>query len=387
MITSLRYLIRKDSALSSAPKSNNMQAPFISASMSFTALKQALKEAGVPDELLFNANGKPALIAIAQARGLLSASDPSAVPPSSASMASNVASHRLARSNERSEMQQRRSTPAVGKPPSLTEETPVDIASTAWLRSIGVLEALAEALAPLLDSVTSASDKAERLREPKPVQEAIAGSVQKLAGLICDAASREAEKHRAAQGFSPDTIKDTPTRALFESALGRQAQEGKHDAFAGAKHLYSRDGLAPWQWGVSKDQFSRWIDSVRAAHDAGKITNQPDSTKPFYYPQDLFDSREVGPNMHQVNRDVIKPMSAAAHGPLPGVSTALGFNLSTGGVSAAHIADSPDATHSDTAPPATPNAHMSLLVLCGAHLYSAAALRCLLFARLERRRV
>ena len=302
-------------------------------------------------------------------------------------MASNVASHRLARSNERSEMQ-RHSTPAVvGKPPSLAAETPVDIASTEWLRSIGAVEALAEALAPLIDSVTSASDKAERLREPKSVQEVIAGSVQKLAGLICDAASREAEKHRAAQGFSPDTIKDTPTRALFESALGRQAQEGKHDAFAGAKHLYSRDGLAPWQWGVSKDQFSRWIDSVRAAHDAGKITNQPDSTKPFYYPQDLFDSREVGPNMHQVNRDVIKPMSAAAHGPLPGVSTALGFNLSTGGVSAAHIADSPNATHSDTAPPATPNAHMSLLVLCGAHLYSAAALRCLLFARLERRRV
>ena len=311
-----------------------MQAPFISASMSFTALKQALKEAGVPDALLFNANGQPALIAIAQARGLLSASDPSAVPPSSASMASNVASHRLARSNERSEMQQRRSTPAVGKPPSLTEETPVDIASTAWLHSIGALEALAEALAPLLDSVTSASDKAERLREPMPVQGAIAGSVQKLAGLICDAASREAEKHRAAQGFSPDTIKDTPTRALFESALDRQAQEGKQDAFAGAKHLYSRDGLAPWQWGVSKDQFSRWIDSVRAAHYAGKITNQP--TNDYYYPQDLFDSREVGPNMHQVNRDVIKPMSAAAHGPLPGVSTALGLNLSTGGVSAAH---------------------------------------------------
>ena len=357
--------------------------------MSFTALKQALKEAGVPDALLFNANGKPALIAIAQARGLLSASDPSAVPPSSASMASNVASHRLARSNERSEMQQRRSTPeVVGKPPSLAAETPIDIASTAWLHSIGALEALAEALAPLLDSVTSASDKAERLREPKPVQEAIAGSVQKLAGLICDAASREAEKHRAAQGFSPDTIKDAPTRALFESALGRQAQEGKHDAFAGAKHLYSRDGLAPWQWGVSKDQFSRWVDSVRAAHDAGKITNQPDSTKPFYYPQDLFDSREVGPNMHQVNRDVIKPMSAAAHAPLPGVSTALGSNLSTGGVRAAHIAPialTPPTATQPCLPP--PTLAMSLLVLCGAHLHSAAALRCLLFARLERRRV
>lgn len=362
------------------PEQHTTSEGLISTSMNFTDLKQALIAAGVPKHVLFNASSKIALIAIAQSRGLLSAG---ASESSSTSVASALASNRLSRANDRGssprlqavslaqkdqeikalrtenaqkdqEMLQkdkeiqvlrseiealRHGAPADARPDASqppTAETPADIASTAWLLSIGTLEAQAEALARLLADAASAAEKAERLREPAAVQEAIEGSVQKLAGLVCDAASREAEKHRAAQGFSPETIKDAPTRALFEAALGLQAQAGTRDAFAGAKHLYSPDGLPPWMWGISKEQFSRWVDIVRAAHDAGKITSQPDSTKPFYYPQERFDSREVGPNMHQVNRDVIKPMSAAAHGPLPGVSTALGLNLSTGGVSAAH---------------------------------------------------
>ena len=91
------------------------------------------------------------------------------------------------------------------------------------------------------------------------------------------------------------------------------------DAFPGADHVYSKDGLPPWMWGLSKRQFETFIDDVRAAHAAGKIVGQPDPKKPRYYPQEKFDDMAVGPNMHHVNTWMIKPMTRDLR-PLPGVS-------------------------------------------------------------------
>ena len=200
-----------------------------------------------------------------------------------------------------------------------------------WLVEVGALDAMSEALMPLLDGCKSTADAAELLRELEPVQKALEGGKKKIAGVVCEAAAREARKNRMAKPFKPSEIADPPIREVFEKAVAKQAEDA-HDPFAGAKQVYTADGLPPWMWGISKNQFVTWLEFVRAAHDAGHITNQPDPDKPFYYPAERFDSREVGPNMHQINRDVIMPMSAASEVPLPGVSTALGFNLATGGL-------------------------------------------------------
>ena len=98
--------------------------------------------------------------------------------------------------------------------------------------------------------------KSRRLvKVPPAVQEAIEGSMQKLAGLVCDAASREAEKHRAAQSFSPETIKDAPTRALFEAALGLQAHAvvGRPKVWVAQRRL--RERLQP-----NVNQNGRWCN-------------------------------------------------------------------------------------------------------------------------------
>ena len=63
-----------------------------------------------------------------------------------------------------------------------------------------------------------------------------------------------------------------------------------------------------------------------AAHAAGEIVGQPDEAKPFYYDPKKFSDPVVGPNMHQVNEWMIKPMTRELQ-PLPGVSYALGKNL------------------------------------------------------------
>ena len=96
----------------------------ISASMSFTALKQALAAAGVPEQLLFHASDRAGLIAIAEARGLLSAHTPdsSALPPSSTSVASIVASHRLSRANERASPRLQSSTLVARKDQEIAQK-------------------------------------------------------------------------------------------------------------------------------------------------------------------------------------------------------------------------------------------------------------------------
>ena len=96
----------------------------VSASMSFTALKQALAAAGVPEQLLFHASDRAGLIAIAEARGLLSAHAPdsSAVPPSSTSVASIVASHRLSRANERASPRLQSSTLVARKDQEIAQK-------------------------------------------------------------------------------------------------------------------------------------------------------------------------------------------------------------------------------------------------------------------------
>ena len=52
---------------------------------------------------------------------------------------------------------------------------------------------------------------------------------------------------------------------------------------------------------------------------------------PPYCPQEKFDDPEVGPNMHLVNRFLIKPLTESCP-PLPGASYALLKNLRRGGL-------------------------------------------------------
>ena len=80
------------------PEQHSTSEGLISTSMNFTDLKRALAAAGVPKEVLFNANSKADLIAIAQSKGLLIAGAPAS---SSTSVASTLASNRLSRANQR----------------------------------------------------------------------------------------------------------------------------------------------------------------------------------------------------------------------------------------------------------------------------------------------
>ena len=95
--------------------------------------------------------------------------------------------------------------------------------------------------------------------------------------------------------------------------------------------LFSERGLHPMYWGVDKSQLATFGDEVRAAMAQGKIRNQPDRTKDFYYPQERFDDPAIGPNMHQVNNGLIKPLTKQ-HPELPSLSYAVMRNLKRGGL-------------------------------------------------------
>lgn len=112
----------------------------------------------------------------------------------------------------------------------------------------------------------------------------------------------------------------TPTSAAANSA----------DAFVGAQLLYGEGGIEPAMWGVSKAQFSLFLDQVRAAHALGHIANVPPS-EGSGYPQERFDDPEVGPSIHQVCARVVKPATRACS-PLPGVAWAMKMNLARGGL-------------------------------------------------------
>ena len=117
--------------------------------------------------------------------------------------------------------------------------------------------------------------------------------------------------------------------ALLRRATDAQAQFG---AMAGAELLFGLSGLPPERWGISKSQVEEVVAAVSAAQDAGEIANYtPPGLPP--YPQEVFDDRKRGPNMHQVNAAVVKPHTqSAATGMVPFLSWALMHNWDTVGL-------------------------------------------------------
>jgi hypothetical protein len=117
-------------------------------------------------------------------------------------------------------------------------------------------------------------------------------------------------------------------RSLFESAVEAQRHTGE---YAGAEQLFGAGGLHPHSWAISKVQLKAFGEKAMEAMRKGEITSQPDPSKPYYYPQDKFNDPKIGPNMHQVNNGLIKPLTAK-HPHLPGASYAVLQNLETCGL-------------------------------------------------------
>jgi len=66
------------------------------------------------------------------------------------------------------------------------------------------------------------------------------------------------------------------------------------------------------RWCITRDDFAQFLEEVLAKHHAGRIQNRPrpqtEELNPFH------DDMEIGPNMHCVNLDVIRPRTAMAGG-------------------------------------------------------------------------
>ena len=120
---------------------------------------------------------------------------------------------------------------------------------------------------------------------------------------------------------------------LLETLNMTEQATGKLDA---ASHLFSRAGLHPKYWGVSRQQLEEFGDEVKQAIIRGHINGQPDPKKPYYYPSDKFNNPKIGPNMHLVNNGLIKPITleGSMRHPafIPGLSYTLMNNYATGGL-------------------------------------------------------
>ena len=85
-------------------------------------------------------------------------------------------------------------------------------------------------------------------------------------------------------------------------ALNYQRQNGQIAGAekAGAEFLFGRNGVHPYYWGVSREQFSEFIDEVRKKWKDENIKNVygNDPSHKFYYSNDIFNDPTRGPNMH-----------------------------------------------------------------------------------------
>ena len=128
---------------------------------------------------------------------------------------------------------------------------------------------------------------------------------------------------------------DPKINKLLIAALDKVDKDGDRGNDA-AKMVFAVNGLHPKLWGISKAQLIEFGTEVRAALNRGEIKGQPDPAKPFYYPQDKFDDPKTGPNMHQVNAGLIKPMTLTGTNKEPafmsGLSYAVMRNFATGGL-------------------------------------------------------
>lgn len=226
------------------------------------------------------------------------------------------------------------------------------------MRPGGFLDALAEAVSPLCG--LDPEKQPGRLKTLEDVRKALEGadSLGRLAGQISHAASLSAARVAFEAPLDITLVPEGPAKKLILEAIQKEKEAsgpvGKaippsqrqqaadtqkelqaSGPFWGAKFLHGHGenvdrGLHPIMWGISKAQFALFLDEVKKAHAAGKINNHmPDGLAP--YPDERFESPEVGPNMHQVNMWVIKK-ATAQWAPLPGISYALKCNLSRGGL-------------------------------------------------------
>ena len=131
-------------------------------------------------------------------------------------------------------------------------------------------------------------------------------------------------------------LDDKARRECMTTAL--EIMEQSTDRFAAANFLFGPGGLHPDYWGVSKKDLIVFREEVRVALAKGEITNPfgHDPSHRFHYPQWKFDDPKIGPNMHQVNFGLIKPITLNGTklepAALPGWSYALMRNYETGGL-------------------------------------------------------
>ena len=142
---------------------------------------------------------------------------------------------------------------------------------------------------------------------------------------------------------APQLTQDEKARRdLCREALGKieriekQTIKASDATLSPAEQLFSSSGIPPMYWGINRKQLADFRVEVQQAITEGRIKGQPDPLKPFFYPQDKFDNPSIGPNMHQVNAGLIKPITL--HGVdedptfMPGLSYALMRNFATGGL-------------------------------------------------------
>mmetsp|Transcript_8253 Transcript_8253/g.22702 ORF Transcript_8253/g.22702 Transcript_8253/m.22702 type:complete len:708 (-) Transcript_8253:59-2182(-) len=132
------------------------------------------------------------------------------------------------------------------------------------------------------------------------------------------------EVERLVQGIDP--AKYDLNRECRQSIVERareidQQSASEQGIFPGADYLHRNIGAE--FWGITMAAFVDFMDCVREKIAAGAVHNPEPPPGREQYPETKFSSLEIGPNMHHINADVIKPMTRDADNFIPGVSWAL----------------------------------------------------------------
>jgi len=69
------------------------------------------------------------------------------------------------------------------------------------------------------------------------------------------------------------------------------------------------DGIPASRWGVTKAQFEEFVEVVRVYQAKGLLHNSAPSGNGLKYSQKKFDDWDIGPNIYQVNEQIIKPLT------------------------------------------------------------------------------
>lgn len=101
---------------------------------------------------------------------------------------------------------------------------------------------------------------------------------------------------------------------LLEKARRLQEACG---GFAGAEHLHKN--ITGERWGITADVLEDFEKRTKEKLDAKEIKN----TGMVPYDQKKFDDHKIGPNMYQINEQVVMPVTKERSLPFPGVSWSL----------------------------------------------------------------